>query len=360
MPSPRDLDSFHAVIPAGGAGTRLWPLSRAGRPKFLLDLDGSGRSLLQQTWDRLNDLIPAERIHVVTGAAHADAIREQLPQLTGLLVEPSPRDSMPAIGLAAAVIGAGDPDAVIGSFAADHIIDDQVSFAEAIAEAVAVARSGLVTTIGITPDGPSTAFGYIEAGAPLTVDGAESAHAVTTFVEKPDADTAARYVASGSYSWNGGMFVTRTDVLLGHLARLQPALHDGLTRIADAWAGPDRQAVLDATWPALTKIAIDHAIAEPVSLEGGMAVVPGEFTWDDVGDYAALQDIGAASSPETIWIDAGGLAIAEDGTTIAVVGLKDVIVVRTDDALLVAHRDAAQQVKEAVAELKRRGRDDLV
>ncbi|MBP2389326.1 mannose-1-phosphate guanylyltransferase [Aeromicrobium fastidiosum] len=354
------LESFHAVIPAGGAGTRLWPLSRASRPKFLLDLDGSGRSLIQQTWDRLHDLIPADRIHVVTGRAHAQAIREQLPDLTGLIVEPSPRDSMPAIGLAAAVIGAQHPGAIIGSFAADHVIDDQVSFAEAIGQAVAVARTGLVTTIGITPTEASTAFGYIESGERLGVEGAGSARAIRSFVEKPDAATAADYVASGSYSWNGGMFVTRTDVLLGHLERLQPGLHAGLMTIASAWTGGDRQAVLDSTWPALTKIAIDHAVAEPVSLEGGMAVVPGEFTWDDVGDFAALQDIGAASSPETIWVDAGGLAIAEDGTTIAVVGLDDVVVVRTSDALLVVARDSAQSVKDVVAELKRRGRDDLV
>ncbi len=362
MPDPSDvsLANFHAVIPAGGAGTRLWPLSRASRPKFLLDLDGSGRSLIQQTWDRLADLIPPERIHVVTGSAHADAIRAQLPELTSLFVEPSPRDSMPAIGLAAAVIGAGDPDAIIGSFAADHIIDDQVSFAEAIGQAVAVAASGLVTTIGITPAGPSTAFGYIESGDRLTVDGAGSARAVTKFVEKPDAPTAAAYVASGVHSWNGGMFVTRTDVLLGHLARLQPGLHDGLATIAAAWGGDQQQHVLDDVWPSLTKIAIDHAIAEPVSLEGGMAVVPGAFDWNDVGDYAALQDVGGVSSSDTVWVDADGLAIADDGTTIAVVGLRDVVVVRTSDALLVTTREHAQQVKDVVSALKDRGRADVV
>lgn len=362
MPESSDvsLARFHAVIPAGGAGTRLWPLSRAARPKFLLDLDGSGRSLIQQTWDRLADLIPPERIHVVTGSAHAEAIRAQLPELTNLLVEPSPRDSMPAIGLAAAVIGATDPDAIIGSFAADHVIDDQVSFAEAIGQAVAVAESGLITTIGITPAGPSTAFGYIESGDHLTVDGAGSARAVTKFVEKPDAPTAAAYVASGVHSWNGGMFVTRTDALLGHLARLQPGLHDGLTTIAKAWGTDQRQQVLDEVWPTLTKIAIDHAIAEPVSLEGGMAVVPGAFDWNDVGDYAALQDVGGISSSDTVWVDADGLAIADDGTTIAVVGLRDVVVVRTSDALLVTTREHAQQVKDVVSLLKDRGRADLV
>ncbi len=354
------LAHFHAVIPAGGAGTRLWPLSRASRPKFLLDLDGSGRSLIQQTWYRLVDLIPPERIHVVTGAAHADAIRAQLPDLANLLVEPSPRDSMPAIGLAAAVIGRTDPDAIIGSFAADHVIDDQVSFAEAIGQAVAVAATGLITTIGITPVGPSTAFGYIESGEHLTIDDAGSARAVTRFVEKPDATTAAAYVSSGVHSWNGGMFVTRTDVLLGHLARLQPRLHDGLAAIATAWATGDRQQVLDEVWPTLTKIAIDHAIAEPVSLEGGMAVVPGAFDWNDVGDYAALQDVGGVSSSDTVWVDADGLAIADDGTTIAVVGLRDVVVVRTSDALLVTTRAHAQQVKDVVSQLKDRGRADVV
>lgn len=360
MTSPDRFAKFHAVIPAGGAGTRLWPLSRSARPKFLLDLDGSGRSLLQQTWERLVDLIPAERIHVVTGAAHADAIAQQLPELSNMLIEPSPRDSMPAIGLAAAVIGTVEPDAIIGSFAADHIIDDQVSFSEAIEQAIAVAATGLVTTIGINPTGPSTAFGYIESGQRLDVEDAPSAHAISQFVEKPDETTATAYVASGRYSWNAGMFVTRTDVLLGHLQRLQPGLHSGLIQIADAWSTDRRDDVLATTWPTLTKIAIDHAVAEPVSLEGGMAVVPGAFTWDDVGDYAALQDVGAASSPETIWIDADGLAIAEDGSTIAVVGLTDVIVVRTDDALLVTTRAHAQRVKDVVAELKRRGRTELV
>ena len=362
MPDSTDvsLAHFHAVIPAGGAGTRLWPLSRASRPKFLLDLDGSGRSLIQQTWDRLVDLIPPERIHVVTGTAHAEAIRAQLPELTNLLVEPSPRDSMPAIGLAAAVIGTLDPEAIIGSFAADHVIDDQVSFAEAIGQAVAVAAEGLITTIGITPAGASTAFGYIESGDQLAVEGAGSARTVVKFVEKPDAATAAAYVSSGVHSWNGGMFVTRTDVLLGHLERLQPGLHSGLATIAAAWDSDQRQGVLDDVWPTLTKIAIDHAIAEPVSLEGGMAVVPGAFDWNDVGDYAALQDVGGISSSDTVWIDADGLAIADDGTTIAVVGLRDVVVVRTSDALLVTTRDHAQQVKDVVSVLKDRGRADVV
>jgi mannose-1-phosphate guanylyltransferase len=354
------LESFHAVIPAGGAGTRLWPLSRASRPKFLLDLTGSGRSLLQETWDRLVTLVPADQIHVVTGPAHASLIQEQLPELTGLFVEPSPRDSMPAIGLAAAVIGRRHHGAIIGSFAADHVISDVDAFGAAVREGVAVAETGLIATLGIEPRGPSTAFGYIEAGELLTVADAPSARAVTQFVEKPDEPTAAHYVRSGSFSWNAGMFVSRADMLLGHLARLQPHLHAGLDRIALAWDSPEGQAELDATWPSLTPIAIDHAIAEPVSLEGGIAVVPGVFGWDDIGDFAALHALRGSSSADVFWVDADGLARAEDGTVIAVVGIRDAVVVRTKDALLVTTLDHAQRVKEVPAALRREGRDDLV
>jgi mannose-1-phosphate guanylyltransferase len=354
------LESFHAVIPAGGAGTRLWPLSRASRPKFLLDLTGSGRSLLQQTWDRLRTLVPADHIHVVTGPVHAPLVQQQLPELTGLFVEPSPRDSMPAIGLAAAVVGRRHSGAIIGSFAADHAITDVEAFGTAVREGVAVAETGLIATIGIEPRSPSTAFGYIEAGEPLIMADAPTARAVTQFVEKPEVATAAHYLHSGSFSWNAGMFVTRTDVLLDHLARLQPHLHAGLDRIALAWDTPDSQAELERTWPTLNPIAIDHAIAEPVSLEGGIAVVPGVFGWDDIGDFAALHALAQSSSADVIWVDSHGLARAEDGTTIAVVGIRDVVVVRTDDALLVTTLDHAQQVKDVPALLKRDGRSDLL
>ena len=354
------LESFHAVIPAGGAGTRLWPLSRASRPKFLLDLTGSGRSLLQETWDRLRTMVPADHIHVVTGPTHAPLVQQQLPDLTGLFVEPSPRDSMPAIGLATAVLGRRHNGAIVGSFAADQVITDVGAFGAAVREGVAVAESGLIATIGIEPRSPSTAFGYIEAGEELYLADAPSARAVTQFVEKPDAPTAGHYVRSGSFSWNAGMFLARTDMLLGHLARLQPHLHAGLDRIALAWDTPDGQAELENTWPNLTPIAIDHAIAEPVSLEGGIAVIPGDFGWDDIGDFAALHALQESSSPDVLWVDADGIARAEDGTVIAVVGIHNAVVVRTGDALLVTTLENAQMVKDVPAALRRQGRDDLV
>lgn len=347
------LDSFHAIIPAGGAGTRLWPLSRRSHPKFLIDVDGSGRTLVQQTWDRLSRLIPPERIWVVTGTAHAEAIAAQLPELQHLLVEPSPRDSMPAIGWAAATIHALDPEAVVGSFAADHVITDDAAFADAVQQAAALAGSGLVATIGIAPTAPSTAFGYIEAGAALAVPGAPAGRAISTFVEKPDAATAREYLDSGRFSWNAGMFVSRTAVLLDHLARLQPGLHTGVTALATD------PSTLDATWPTLTRIAIDHAIAEPLALAGGMAVVPGTFGWDDIGDFGALSGL-RASDESAIWIDADGFATSTEDSTIAVVGLHDVVVVHTPDAILVTTRAHAQRVKEVPAALAADGRGELV
>lgn len=354
------VDDLHVIIPAGGAGTRLWPLSRATRPKFLLDLTGGGRSLLQQTWDRLTVLVPPERVHVVTGSAHAAAVQEQLPELTSLFVEPSPRDSMPAIGLAAAVVEARHPGAVVASFAADHVITDDEAFADAVVQAVRTARAGHVATIGIEPRFPSTAFGYVESGDALDVDGAPSATTVARFVEKPDEDTARGYVEAGTFRWNAGMFVTRADVLLGHLERLQPHLHAGLQQIARAWGTDEQSDVMATVWPTLTPIAIDHAVAEPVSLTGGIATVPGRFQWDDVGDFAALADLGAPSDDGVVWVDADGHARATDGTTIAVVGIPGAVVVRTEDALLVTTLEHAQRVKEVPAALKADGRTHLV
>jgi mannose-1-phosphate guanylyltransferase len=352
------VTDFHAVIPAGGAGTRLWPLSRAQRPKFLLDLTGAGRSLVQQTWDRLIEVIPADHIHVVSGPAHAPLIQDQLPELTNLYAEPAPRDSMAAIGMAAAIIRQRDPDAVIGSFAADQTIADTAAFVAAVQEAKRVADTGLICTLGITPRGPSTAFGYIEAGDALP--GTESARAIARFVEKPDRPTAEKYVAGGSHYWNAGMFITRADVLLGHLERLHPELYAGLEAIGRAWDTPEREVMLESTWHGLTKIAIDHAIAEPVSLEGGMGVVPGDFGWDDIGDFAALGELTGGAGSDTIWIDADGLAIADDDTAIAIIGIPEAVVVRTGDALLVTTREHAQRVKEVPEALKQRGRIDLV
>ncbi len=363
------LPDFVAIVPAGGAGTRLWPLSRAGHPKFLLDLTGSGRSLLQQTLDRLLPLTGPGGAVVVTGAAHAAAVAGQLPELGagGLLAEPSPRDSAAAIALAAAVVEHRRPGSVVGSFAADHVVRDEPAFAAAVREAVATAREGYIVTIGIEPDRPATAFGYIQAGDSLDVPGAPSALAVRSFVEKPDAATAARYLAEG-YRWNAGMFVARAQVLLAELGKHRPELLAGIEEIAAAWDTPRRQAVLDAVWPTLEKVAIDYAVAEPAAAAGRVAVVPASFGWDDVGDFAALATLlpddaqvrVLGESDHVFSHDATGVAVPHRGRLLAVLGLDDVVVVDTPDAVLVTTRARAQDVKAVVDALRAAGRSDLL
>ena len=370
MPPVTPIEGFHAVVPAGGAGTRLWPLSRAGRPKFLLDLTGSGRTLLQATVDRLTPLTGAGGVLVVTGAGHAAAVGAQLPEVGAgdVLAEPSPRDSMAAIGLAAAVLEhRHGPEAVLGSFAADHVITGYDEFARAVREGVAAARAGYVATIGIEATEPSTAFGYVHAGTPLGVDGAPSARHVVGFTEKPDAATAAQYLATGEYRWNAGMFIAQVGVLLDHLATQLPPLAAGVRRIAAAWDTPQRDDELAATWPGLTKIAIDHAIAEPVAAAGGVAVVPGAFGWDDVGDFASLAGLLASSDARTLGddgavlrIDADDALVVTGGRTVSVIGVPGAVVVDTPDALLVTTRARAQAVKQAVDSWRAAGRDDLL
>lgn len=368
LPETR-LAGFHAIVPAGGAGTRLWPLSRQGRPKFLLDLTGSGRTLLQQTWDRLEPLTGADGLTFVTGTVHADAVAEQLPGLPprNLVAEPSPRDSAAAICLAAAVIEHRHPGAVVGSFAADHVVRDEAAFCAAVREAVAAARAGEIVTLGITPDHPSTAFGYIRLGDALGIAAAPSACRVERFVEKPDLETATRYLDEGGYRWNAGMFVARADVLLAELARNRPELHAGVVKIAGAWDTPERDPVLSAVWPDLEKVAIDYAIAEPAADAGRVAVVPASIGWDDVGDWASLAALlpGEAAvkvvgdAAKVLDVDASGIAVPAGDRLVAVLGLKDVVVIDTPSAVLVTTREWAQDVKKVVEALGEAGHGNL-
>ncbi len=360
------IPGFWAVIPAGGSGTRLWPLSRRSAPKFLLDVTGSGQSLLRATWARLAPLAD-ERIVVVTGTSHVEAVRRQLPMLApeSVIAEPSPRDSMPAIGLAAAVIERNDPNAVIGSFAADHVIEDQAAFQHAIREAVAIARTGELVTIGIEPTGPATGFGYIREGAPLDIPGVERGRRVEEFVEKPDLQTAERYLKSGEYRWNAGMFVVQASNLLELLAVGHPEMVASLRDIA---AQPER---LDELWPSLTAIAIDHAVAEPAADAGRVAVVPADLGWDDVGDFQSIAGfsdghhgpegiIVLTGADDIVAVDSTGVVSAGSGRLVALVGVEDVVVVDTPDALLVTTPDRCQDVKKVVAQLAEQGRTDLL
>ncbi|RRJ86828.1 mannose-1-phosphate guanylyltransferase [Gulosibacter macacae] len=359
-----NLDLFYAVIPAGGVGSRLWPLSRASQPKFLHDVAGTGETLLRSTWLRLTPLCSADRIMVVTGCKHADEVRSQLPELdeSNIVLETEGRDSTAAIGLAAAILERRHPGAIIGSFAADHLVHSDVRFRRAVREAVAAAEDDYIVTLGIQPVEASTAFGYIRAGEPLVIEDAPSARAVEAFVEKPKLATARRYLASGEYLWNAGMFIARARRLLEVLAENAPELAAGIEEIADAWDTDARDEVTARVWPGLEKIAIDYTVAEPAAKQGALAVIPGFFGWDDVGDFAAVSRVhlGADSDAEinvigdvdrVVSTGSTGLVIGQTERIIAVAGIPNVIVVDTPDALLVTTREHAQDVKQIVAAL---------
>lgn len=355
------IDNFWAVIPAGGSGTRLWPMSRSSSPKFLRDLTGSGRSLLQETHERLKPLVD-DRFVVVTGRSHRDEVALQLSDLApdSILAEPSARDSMAAIGLAAALLERADPDSVMGSFAADHVISNVESFTRCVTAAVEVAREDWLVTIGIEPTFPSSAFGYVHLGGELP--GHQGVRVAREFVEKPSTDVAQGYLETGNYRWNAGMFVVRPTVLLDLLAEQDPTFAASLREIA-----ADRSQ-LDRVWPTLPKIALDHAVAEPAADAGRVAVVASAFGWDDIGDFDSLATLldAAGLSPAVLGdadlvhqIDSTGLVIAHSGRVIAVVGLNDIVVVDTPDALLVTTRARAQEVKAIVTSLKEANRADL-
>jgi mannose-1-phosphate guanylyltransferase len=374
MSDPRPpLERFYSVIPAGGVGSRLWPLSRADAPKFLHDLTGSGQTLLKDTWDRLAPLSGDQRIMVVTGRAHRAAVEAQLPGLAdaNIVLESEPRDSTAAIGLAAAILERREPGVIIGSFAADHVISGESLFRDAVAEAVAAADAGYIATIGITPTEPAVGFGYIECGARLEIDGAPHAEAVSSFVEKPDLETAKAYLAGGHHLWNAGMFIARADELLAEIARNKPELHAGLVELAEAWDDPaTRGPAVDRIWPKLEKIAIDYSVAEPAAAAGRLAVIRGHFVWDDVGDFASLAKLNTAGRSGELAIlgdnarvlaDASsGIVVSRSKRVISLIGVHDIVVVDTPDALLVTTSEHAQRVKAVVDALRLGGSSDVL
>ncbi len=370
---PAALARLYSIIPAGGIGSRLWPLSRADAPKFLHDLTGTGTTLLRGTWERLAPLSGDQRIMVVTGRAHRAAVEEQLPELAdaNIVLESEPKDSSAAIGLAAAILVRREPDVIVGSFAADHVISDVRSFRRAIEQAVAVADAGYIATVGITPTEAAIGFGYIHCGAPLDIPGAPKALRVESFVEKPDATTAEEYLEGGEHLWNGGMFVARADTLLDQMRQSQPTLVAALEELAAAWDDPKtRGPAVDRLWPGLTKIAIDYSVAEPAAAAGRLAVIPGTFDWDDVGDFASIAKLHAGGRKNDLAIlgenarvladSSSGIVVSQSDRIISLIGVRDIIVVDTPDALLVTTSANAQRVKSVVDALKLSGRNEVL
>jgi mannose-1-phosphate guanylyltransferase len=310
---------------------------------------------------------------VVAGPAHIKSISEQLPDLlsNNIFCEPGPKESMAAIGLAAAILARRDPDAVIGSFAADHMISGDDAFLSAVAEAVDVAKKDYLVTIGIAPSHPSTGFGYVRLGEKLNIKEAPNSRLVSSFKEKPDARTAAAYIATGNYRWNAGMFVSKATFLMDLLKEYKPELHDGLQKIAACWDDETlRQKALNDIWSGLEKIAIDNAVAEPAAMEGKVAVIPATFGWDDVGDFSSLADLlpAEANQPRILGDSnlvlteqvAGGIVVPGSGRLIACLGVDDLVIVDMPDTLLVTTRARSQEVKRLVKKTREAGWKNLL
>lgn len=357
--------TFHAIIPAGGSGTRLWPLSRRAFPKFLQPLPGP-RTMIQETVDRLLPLADAGNIHIITGADHSGKIAEQLPELSrdALVIEPAPRGTGPAIGLGVTLASLDDPEVIVGSFAADHYVRHPERFQEDVRAGIEIAREGYLVTIGIEPEYPETGYGYIHVGDSLGGYRGRDAHRVRRFVEKPDLDTAREYVESGEYLWNASMFVWRADVLMDEMRALLPEHYHALTMISAAWHTPDREAVLTEAWVGLTDVTIDQGILEHSSR---VAVIPSAMGWTDLGDWHSVGSIRAgggdatiSTGAEIIEVDSRSNIVEATGQLVALVGVENLIVVDTSDVLLVCDRSRAQEVKAVVDRLRAKGRTELL
>ena len=332
----------YAVIPAGGAGTRLWPWSNQQRPKHLLDLTGTGRSLLQETFSRIAPLV--DGVFVLTEERQVPMILEQLPEAR-FIVEPTARGTANALGLAALEIAADDPEAVIVSVAADHVVHNAEAYRESIASAIRNARNGdRLVTIGLRPTYAATGFGYIRVG-----EKEGDAFRVEEFVEKPTLRRAEEYLASGRYYWNLSMFAWRASVFLAELERVAPAHHSGLLAFR---AG-------QKDYADLPNEAVDYAVLERTDR---LYLVPATFDWVDVGSWAELLDMlatdenGNSIDGESAVIDTHGSLLSAPGKLVAAIGVEDLIVVDTDQALLVLPRSRAQDVKKIVELLRKSGK----
>jgi len=358
----------YGVLMAGGSGTRLWPLSRAHLPKQLLKIV-QGKSLLQLSYERLRGILPAQQIYVCTGEAHRQIVLENLPELPSenILGEPEGRDTANAVGFAAAVLRQRDPDAVAAFVTADHVIEPVDQFQKSLRTAFDLTheKPNALVTFGIVPTHGHTGLGYVQrAEAVRLATGSTGAFRVQAFKEKPDKSTADRYVESGRYYWNSGMFVWRCDTVLAELQAFLPAAHDVLMQVARAWDTPERAATIQSLYPTLPKISIDYAVMEPASQSQGKAqvyVVEMPVQWLDVGSWPALAETlktddhnNAVFDADYVFIDSDdNIIISSDPShLISTIGLTDMIVVHTADATMVCPRSESQRVKELVARIK--------
>jgi mannose-1-phosphate guanylyltransferase len=353
---------LHAMIMAGGGGTRFWPRSRQKRPKQFLTLVGD-RTLLQQTLDRVEAQAPQERTWVITAAAHRDEAARQLPALPASHVvgEPCGRDTAACIALGAALIARDDLKATMIVMPADHVIEPAQEFRRAAhaAEQTAEEHPGALITFGIVPTFPATGYGYIHRGAEVGHRQGVAVYRVRKFEEKPPADRAERFVASGEFFWNSGIFVWKAATILAALHERQPKIHAAAERIADAWDRPDRHEVFRREYEALEKISIDYAVMEHAK---EVLVVQAPYRWDDVGSWPSLERMHPQDADgNTVLATHAGLntkgcvIVGDAGRLIATAGVENLLIIQDGDAVLVADRRDEAGVKQLVESLKKRG-----
>jgi mannose-1-phosphate guanylyltransferase len=353
---------MYIVILAGGAGTRFWPLSRAARPKQLISLTGD-RSMLQRTVERILPLEP-QRILIITNHLQAEETSRQMQCYDSIpidvIAEPAARNTAPAIGLAAALIAACDPDGVMAVLPADHFIKNETVLRDTLRHAETVANSGSLVTLGILPSRPETGYGYIEAGMGAPAAGP---FPVTRFIEKPPLAEAMRYLEEGNFFWNSGMFVWRAATILEEIAAFVPALHEKLVHLVPAgftWQQPLPTGRIAALYQDIDSVSIDYAVMEKSSR---VQMVPAEMGWSDVGSWSALPEVIEPDAAGTVCVnaaahiavDSGGCLIYADQRVVATVGVHNVVIVSTPDAILVCDRERCQDVKKVVEQLAAAG-----
>lgn len=358
--------SLHAVLMAGGSGTRFWPVSRKARPKQLLPVAGE-LPMLVETSRRLLPLIPPERQFVITSARYVDAVCELLPDVPReqVIGEPEGRDTAPCIGLAAWLVERLDADATVVAMPSDHVIRPEALFREhlAVAEAALAQRPGALLVFGIEPDHAATGYGWLRAGEPALEAGGKSVLALAEFVEKPPRERAEAMLAAGGHTWNAGLFAFRPGAMRAEFEAHLPDMVPGLDRLAEAWRGPGFGACLAEVFPTLQKVSIDYGVMERVA---GALLLPLAVRWDDVGSWTALErlidadDAGNVVRGPSALVEARGNIVSSQGGVVALKGVEGLIVVHTPDATLVCRRDDDQGVKALVERLAELGLEDVL
>jgi len=351
-----------AVIMAGGRGERFWPKSRNSCPKQFLSLTSDGETMIQKTVRRLLPLVDMSDIYIVTNAAYGSLVAEQLPDIPkeNILSEPAARNTAPCIAFAAAVINRKYDDAIMMVLPSDHLIGLEDIYINTLKKAARVAeQNGNLVTIGITPEYPETGYGYINFGS----EDESGAYRVKRFVEKPDLATAEMYFTSGKYLWNSGMFAWKLSTILDNIKRLMPDIYEGAVKIGEAYGTDSFNEVLVREFTAFRSESVDFGIMEKAE---NIYTIPGSFGWDDVGSWLAVERINKTDSDKN-YITGDVISVASRHTTvcggkrlIAAVGLEDVIIVDTDDAVLVCSKNSTQDVKKVIAQLREQGRNELV